>query len=215
MNRTSPARPLAEDQNPRSADPSSYRLAPHFQLTTLESALPRWLPKYKQFRPISLLFATLTGIRNLYHSKDFKVLSFDTLSRRSPVTLLECALTENRGERGTPPFPPASRRNSFIVNKITDSSPTCKNVSNEPNHSAHRDPALVSYTSSTSLTSSPTQRAPEPRVTDHGSRITIPRLLSFASFSSYTSSTSSPTQRAFRPRVTGHGTRVTSPRCFL
>src|SRR6266568_6701123 len=40
-------------------------------LTPLESALPRWLPFYKQNAPLSPLFATVTKSAHLYHSALF------------------------------------------------------------------------------------------------------------------------------------------------
>src|SRR5579859_6598453 len=71
-------------------------------LTPLESALTDCCLSYKQNASLSPLESALTDRPHLPDSAQFKTLSFDTLSDHSPVTPLESALTENRGE-GVPP----------------------------------------------------------------------------------------------------------------
>ena len=72
------------------------------QLSPLDSALPGALLLSKQFAPVTPFPSTLAILLNLYHSKDFKASSFDTLARQSLVTPLECILTKIPGGRGTP-----------------------------------------------------------------------------------------------------------------
>ena len=69
-------------------------------LTPVESALARRLLRYKHSPSVSLLATTLTSASNLYQSKGFKSLLFDTLIGMSPVTPLESALTQTARGRG-------------------------------------------------------------------------------------------------------------------
>src|SRR5271165_388259 len=101
-------------------------------LTRLESALPRPLLKCKQIAPVSQLLSTLTSPLNLYQSKGFKLPSFDTFTKNSHVTPLECALTEIPGGRGTPPIPPRFSRNTLNTNRIIWFSLAPQSVDNQP-----------------------------------------------------------------------------------
>ncbi len=125
-------------------------------LNPLESALPRPLLNYKQNVPVSPAFSTLVRPSNLYQSKDFKTLSFDTLSSCCHVTLLESALTKTQGGRGTPRLQSPISCNTLIINELIDSIPSRQSGSNGT-HSLdrHSDLAPLSFTSSIFSTSSP------------------------------------------------------------
>jgi len=125
MNSDSPSRPTVPLQ--REVRYSALRrpwvlpesqIAQFRALTLLESALTRRLLQSKPSAPVSPFISTLTRTANLYQSKGFKSVWFDTLTNMLRVTPLESALTKALGGRGGTSLASRLVRNLFNLNTI-------------------------------------------------------------------------------------------------